>query len=210
MHNNSHSAKWYALNCCAKTAQLNSNTMAIYILFKFHRWKNWVVSESNWFKIFFGGTKCEVKHWVPIIRVPVQKNTHRQLKADTIKCNSGAIKPNSPQRICKSAQSFGQVPNCVTDLKRLALAVGTSASSPDLSCAVLLPILTGFLQVPPHLAQLRHSPEHTESGTANTIGSDCRLVFMSFTLHWKSSPNKWVKLHTPSAWESNNVYSWKN
>lgn len=55
---------------------------------------------------------------------------HTEFQADTFKCSSGAIKPNPPQRMDKSAQSCGQVPNCGNHLKHLAALVGTPAPSP--------------------------------------------------------------------------------
>lgn len=133
-------------------------------------------------------SKCDIRYWGLIIRVPEQKKTRRELQNDTFKCNSGAIKPNTPQRIYKSAQSCGQVPTCVNDLKHLAVPVGTPAPSPDLSCTQPLPPLTGLLTgvsagaTSPGTAHTQPWA-HTEGGTASTTGSDCRPLFMSFTLH---------------------------
>lgn len=111
---------------------------------------------SYWFKIFFGGTSCEVRYWGLILRVTEQKNTHRELQADTFKCSSGATKPNPPQRMDKSAQSCGQVPNCGNHLKHLAALVGTPAPSPYSNRASHRCVCRC------HLTWHSHSSEHTQ------------------------------------------------
>lgn len=202
--------KWLGKNCTIKL-QHNSNLYIIFISQVEKLCDKW----SYWFKVFFGGTNCEVKHLGLIVRVPGQKNTHRELKVDTMKCNSGAIQPNPPQRIHKSAQSCGHPPSSVNHLKHLAAAVGTPASSPDLSCTHPLPALTGLLkarlQVPPHLnssglSLSTHRGCHCQHQQAQTAG----LSSWAPPCNSKSSSDKCGQLYAPSARDSNNLCSLKN
>lgn len=142
---------------------------------------------SYWYKVFFGGTNCEVKHLGLIVRVPGQKNTHRKLKVDTIKCNSGAMQPNPPQRIHKSAQSCGHPPSSVNHLKHPGCCCRHTCifSRPQLHspppCSSRASEGTAAGATSPE--QLRAVPEHTQRvALPASTGSDCRLVFMSFTL----------------------------